>query len=229
MASAIEGIGTLAGSSASLPKTQGSNKLGKDEFLKLLVTQLQHQDPLEPTDNQAFIAQLATFASVEQAEAMNERLDSLLMAQTAGNQTGVANLVGKDIIYRTNSVALATDAPAVIQGQLSTPATQVNAVITDQNGKVVRTLTMTNAPAGTVSLPWDGRDSAGAKLPPGTYSVQLTAADPSGADIPIESRGLGRATGVTFQSGFPELIINGVHVRLSDVVEINEPPTSQRS
>ncbi len=82
MASQINGIGAI-GTSASSDAVQGSNKLGKDEFLKLLVAQLANQDPTSPTDNQAFIAQLAQFSTVEQQSTMNDHLEALLVGESA--------------------------------------------------------------------------------------------------------------------------------------------------
>ncbi len=218
MPSAIEGLSTGRFTPPTSNTPTGSRTLGKNEFLKLLTTQLANQDPLAPTDNQAFIAQLAQFASVEQAEAANSRLDALIIAQAANNQTSVANLVGKEITYRTDSVTVtATNQTPQVQGELAEDATQANAIIKDQNGKVVATLTLHDVKAGTVDFPWDTT-----KLPPGNYKVTLTAADEKGEAISIDSRGKARATGVTFQSGYAELILNGVRVKLSDIIQISE-------
>lgn len=225
MPTAITGS-VAAGVTPGGNRSLGSKQLGKDEFLKLLTAQLANQDPLAPTDNQAFIAQLAQFASVEQASAANERLDSLILAQAAANQTNVANLVGKDIVYRTDSVTLPAVGSAPIQGELSGDARQVNAIITDQNGKVVRTITIHDAKAGTVDLSWDGLDDNGNRVAPGTFKVKLTAAGQDDKSVPIDARGRARATGVTFSNGFPELIVNGARVKLADIIQIAEAATT---
>lgn len=207
-------------------RATGSRTLGKNEFLKLLTTQLANQDPLSPTDNQAFIAQLAQFASVEQAEAANQRLDSLIVAQAANNQTAVANLVGKDIIFKTDSVALPATGGATITGELAANAAKVNAIITDGNGKKIRTITQLDQKAGTLSLAWDGRDDSGNLVAPGKYKVQLTAADEKGGNIGFTLRGRARATGVTFESGIPELLLGGQKIKLADVIQIAEATTT---
>lgn len=220
-------ISGLAGYTAPSSNTPtGSNQLGKNEFLKLLTAQLANQDPLSPTDNQAFIAQLAQFASVEQQEAANGRLDSLIVAQAAANQTSVATLVGKDITYRTDSVTLPAAGGAKIQGELSASAKQANAIITDENGRVVRTISMQDVSAGTVDFQWDGLDDHGVRVAPGSYKVKLTAADANDKSITFDARGHARATGVTFANGYPELVIGGARVKLSDIVQINEPITT---
>lgn len=228
MTTAISGSVTT-GSTPGGNRTLGNNALGKEQFLKLLTAQLANQDPLSPTDNQAFIAQLAQFASVEQASATNERLDSLILAQAAANQTNVANLVGKDVVYRTDAVTLPAAGGATIQGELANDAKQANAIITDENGRVVRTLNLQDAKAGTVDFQWDGRDDQGNRLPPGNYKVKLTAADQNDKSITFDPRGHGRASGVTFANGYPELLINGTRIKLGDIVQIAEASPSSPS
>ncbi len=228
MAAQIEGIGQI-GTAASSNAVQGNNNLGKDEFLKLLIAQLANQDPTAPTDNQAFIAQLAQFSTVEQQSTMNSHLESLLVAQAANNQTSVANLVGKDILYKTDKVTLDGTNGVTLRGDLKGEATSITASITDSNGKVVRKLTVSGNDAGPIALEWDGKDENGAKLPAGEFTVKLTAVDVKGDSVEIESRGRAHSTGVTFSNGYPELIIGSAHVRLSDVVEINEPQPSTKT
>ncbi|MFZ5439599.1 MAG: flagellar hook assembly protein FlgD [Myxococcota bacterium] len=222
MPSSIDQVGS-SGEYAQQTRATGSRTLGKNEFLKLLTTQLANQDPLSPTDNQAFIAQLAQFASVEQSEAANNRLDSLIVAQAANNQTAVANLVGKDIVFKTDSVSLPATGGTTISGELSANAAKVSVSITDENGKKIRSLTAFGQQAGTIELAWDGRDDAGNPVPAGKYKVQLTAADDKENPVGVTLRGRARATGVTFEAGVPELLIGGLKVKLSDVLQIAEP------
>ncbi len=228
MATTIDSLGSTGMPTLTTAST-GSRTLGKNEFLKLLTTQLANQDPLSPTDNQAFIAQLAQFASVEQAEAANSRLDSLIVAQAANNQTAVANLVGKDIVYKTDHVTLGASGDATISGQLANDAAIANAIITDENGKKIATVTLHDVKAGTINFPWNGKDDAGNPVAAGDYKVRLTAADGKEQNVTIDLRGRARATGVTFQSGIPELMLNGQRVKLSDVIEIAEGASSTAS
>src|SRR3954453_6938826 len=86
------------------PKTAGSSALGKDEFVKLLLTQLAHQDPTSPMDSQAFVAQLAQFAQVELASNANSDLERMLIGQAAAQQTSVVGLVGKDVVWKSDAI-----------------------------------------------------------------------------------------------------------------------------
>jgi flagellar basal-body rod modification protein FlgD len=214
----ITGFGTTA--DAATP----SNKLGKDEFLKLLMAQMGAQDPLSPTDSSAMVAQLAQFANVEQLQTANARLELLLVAQAASNQTSTVALVGKDVTFKTDSVTLTADrAGPTIQGNLAKDAATVTAVITDANGKVVRTIAVPGGTAGSVSVPWDGRDDAGTKLAAGTYKVALTAKDVKGASVAIEGRSRARVTGITYEGdGVPRLLLNGLPVSLNALIRVEE-------
>ncbi len=204
--------------------TFGSNKLGKDEFLKLLMTQLAHQDPSSPADSSAFVAQLAQFASMEQLQSVNDQLEALLVAQTANNQTTIATLVGRDVRYRTDQIALGATGGVTLRGELAGEATKLSAIITDANGKTVRTITLpTGHGAGPVEINWDGRDEAGTQLPPGTYRVKLAASDIDEKPVDVSPRGTGHVTGVSFEKGYPELVVNGLKVTLADVLQIEEP------
>ena len=84
--------------------TRGSSKLGKDEFLKLMMAQLAQQDPTAPSDSNAFVAQLAQFTSLEQMQNVNSTLESLLIGQASQNNSGAVGLVGKDVLYKTDKI-----------------------------------------------------------------------------------------------------------------------------
>src|SRR5688500_16559613 len=157
--------------------TRGSNKLGKDEFLKLLMAQLGNQDPTSPADSEAFVAQLATFASLELQQNTNAQLDSLLMAQASANQTAMTNFVGKDVTFRTDKFNLEAGKPAVAEARLSSAAEKMTVVITDEAGKTVRTMQLPRQAEGAVTISWDGRDDHGNQLKPGAYKMRVTAED----------------------------------------------------
>lgn len=209
----------------SRPATSGPDKdgsaLGKDEFVKLLMAQLGNQDPTSPMDSQAFVAQLAQFASVEQLQGLGSRLDSILVAQASANQTAAASLVGRELVYRTDSVHLEGDAGARVMAELPEPASTVTLTITDENGKVVRTVRLGAAEKGTFDYKWDGLDDQGKKLPEGDYKVKVAAADEKGKSIELDQRGRAVVSGVSFANGYPELIVAGKRIKLSDVVEIH--------
>jgi flagellar basal-body rod modification protein FlgD len=212
------GTGTQASSTQATPATP---TLDQNAFLKLLTAQLQNQDPLSPVDNQAFVAQLAQFSSVEQLHGLSSRLDTLLLATASQNQMATANLVGKNVSYRASGVELDVAHPPVLQAKLSGPAT-VTAAITDDSGRSVRTLALGAHAGGTFDVGWDGRDDAGQPLPPGHYTVKLAGRGPDGSAVAVEGRAQGLVSGVTFDGDAAELLVGGNTVKLPDVVQITQ-------
>jgi flagellar basal-body rod modification protein FlgD len=197
------------------------NVLGKDDFLKLLTAQLANQDPLSPVDNQAFIAQLAQFSSLEQMQGVSSRLDSLLLAAASSNQMNTASLVGKDVSFKASGVDLADGTKPSLQVKIAARGA-VACVVQDDSGRTVRTLALGTHDAGTFDLGWDGRDDRGNALPAGHYTVKVSARGADGSDLTAEARSSGRVQGVSFDGDAAELIIGTSHVKLADVVQITQ-------
>jgi len=203
----------------------GSSKLGKDEFLKLMMAQLAQQDPTAPSDSNAFVAQLAQFSSLEQMQNVNTSLQSLLVGQASQNGTSAINLVGKDVLYKTDQITLGDGGTATASAKLGAEAADVTATITDSTGKVVRTIKLGAEPAGDLQVRWDGREESGNTAKPGTYKVSITAKDSQGNLVDVEQRASGRVTGVSFEKGYPEAILGDQRLKMSDILEINERNT----
>jgi flagellar basal-body rod modification protein FlgD len=203
----------------------GSSAMGKDEFLKLMMAQLSQQDPTAPSDSNAFVAQLAQFSSLEQMQNVNSTLQSLLVGQASQNNTGAINLVGKDVLYKTDQITLEQGQPVTAHAKLAGEAAEVTATITDADGKVVRTIKLGVEGEGDLQVKWDGRDNSGNTAKPGTYTVSIAAKDSKGNNVEVEQRSTGRVTGVSFEHGYPEVILGDQRLKMSDIVEINERNT----
>jgi flagellar basal-body rod modification protein FlgD len=204
------------------------NDLGKDAFLKLLTAQLANQDPLEPVDNQAFIAQLAQFSSLEQLQGVSSRLDSLLQATNSSTQIGTASLVGKEVTYRASSVDLTEGERPTLKADVSGPAT-VTALIRDGSGRAVRAVVVQAQAAGTVDLGWDGKDADGNDLPTGSYSVSVSARAADGTSVDAQAVSGGTVQGVSYTGSTPALLVGSSAVQMSDVLSVVQSTTSQSS
>jgi len=97
---AVSGLGAAPGAEPA------SQTLGKDAFMQLLVTQLRHQNPLEPMDNKDFIAQLSQFTSLEELSSIRESFDASLATQRTMNQTMAVGLLGREVGVPANQVTL---------------------------------------------------------------------------------------------------------------------------
>lgn len=151
-----------------------SNSLGQQDFLTLLVAQLENQDPLDPQDNTEFIAQVAQFSSLEQQIATNDKLDTLLSTNQAIGQLSAYNLLGQTVVTEEDGFTLG-DEPVELGFNLGQSAETVTLAILDSDGSVVATLDVEDAATGTTYVTWDGLDNNGSALPAGTYSCLATA------------------------------------------------------
>jgi flagellar basal-body rod modification protein FlgD len=171
------------------------------------------------------VAQLAQFSSLEQMQNVNSSLTSLLVGQASQNNTGAINLVGKDVLFKTDQLTLGPGETPRASAKLSGEASDVTATITDADGKIVRTLKLGGHAAGDMEVEWDGREQSGNTAKPGKYKVSITAKDSKGNVVDVEQRAHGRVTGVSFEKGYPEVILGDQRLKMSDIVEINERNT----
>lgn len=156
----------------SAPK---SNELGKNEFLNLLVAQLNNQDPLSPQDNGEFIAQLAQFSTVEGVDKLNTSMESMLSGYQSSQALQASSLVGRKVIIPTDKAVV--DTSETFKASLVLPATSGNVYVNvyDSAGSAVSRVNMGQQEAGNVSFMWDGKDASGNTLPPGTYKFEAQA------------------------------------------------------
>ncbi len=139
-----------------------------DTFLKLLTTQLKYQDPLQPMESTEFVAQLASFSSVEQQIGANDRLDSILSALNSGATDGFADWIGKSVQAPTGAAFSGEPIDVGI-----TPASGADrAVMVVKNDFGTEIARVTVDPTAT-SATWDGTDSSGTTAASGTYSFSL--------------------------------------------------------
>ena len=113
--------------------------LGSDVFLRLLVTQLQSQDPTNPVQNEEFVAQLAQFTTLEQATSTNKLLEKLIGQDTQRTQLDLVNLIGRMVVTQGDTVSIAGDEQPTLGYALSGEARSVTIKVLDSNKQVVRT------------------------------------------------------------------------------------------
>lgn len=202
----------------SQPETQGGSDLGEDSFMKLLVTQLQHQNPLEPQANEEFVAQLAQFSSLEQLTNANSALESLYLAMASMNNASMTQLLGKQVkaygdsfhYSGDGSVDLYYDAPQDCSATIT---------ITDESGSVVYTEELGALSPGEGSYTWDGNGISG-DMDEGTYSFSISAESSSGEPVEVTTLVIGEIDGMSFVTGAPEPSIEGVPLGLGDILEV---------
>ncbi|UVT21109.1 MAG: flagellar hook assembly protein FlgD [Nitrospira sp.] len=209
---------TSTGTPSTSDKT-GPRQLGQDDFLKLLITQLKSQDPLNPTNNTEFVSQLAQFSQLEQTAKQAQLMQKSLDAQTASLQFTLLPMVGRNVSVDRPLTQL-ENGSASLTYALEKSAARVNITILDQNRQAVRSLEYTGRGAGLNQAQWDGKDSNGVALPAGIYEYAISAVDSQGAAVVSKGRAQLTVTGVRMEDGQPKLAIGPIAVDPSEIVEV---------
>jgi flagellar basal-body rod modification protein FlgD len=210
---------TLTANSTAPTKT-----LGKEEFLKLLITQLRYQDPLNPMEGTEFAAQLAQFSSVERLqnieEGLSESLDAnRLLSQSITNSLA-ATMIGKDVRVAAGTFTYGGTDAVKLGFTLTASAASSTVQVLDSAGTVVRTLANPGRDEGDNTFSWDGKDSLGNPVAAGTYTFKVSAVDADGKDLTAKSYLFGMIEGVRFRSDGTYFVIDGVEVPISEVQEV---------
>lgn len=223
-------LGEISSAYTSIPLSKSTNpndSLGKDAFMKLLVSQLRYQNPLEPMDNRDFIAQLSQFSSLEQLTDLRETFDASLQQQKMMNQTMAVGLLGQTVNIPTNLAILDGDgAETSLHYYLEGDADRVEIQIQDVNGAVVRTLTPGAQPMGDQEVVWNGTDGQGNALPEGNYTYHVLAVGGGDLPVPVLPFFQGRVDGLRMTDEGIRLVIEGREVSLSDVEIVHKAETT---
>ncbi len=178
--SSVSGASSVLDQYQIKQETKQSKDLGKNEFLELLVAQLNNQNPLEPQENGEFIAQLAQFSQVEGIEKLNTSMGSLLSGYQSSQALQASSLVGRKVIVPSDKAVV--DTSETFKASLVLPVSSSNVYVNvyDSAGKAVSRVNLDQQAAGNVSFMWDGKDSNGDLMPPGTYKFEAQATYPEG-------------------------------------------------
>ena len=219
MADAISGIGASANTGQA---AQDQQKLADDlnDFMTLLTTQLQHQDPLDPMDATEFTSQLVQFASVEQQIAQNSNLETLITAQENSQLASVAGYVGHFIEAESSSVQV-YNGEAEFNYILHEDAQSTLINIQDEGGRTLFTA-QGNLTQGKHGVVWDGTDLQGNKVPDGVYRLQVVGQDADGAPVDVTTTTVGLVSGVSYAGIEPVLLINNQEFGLDQVITLKE-------
>jgi flagellar basal-body rod modification protein FlgD len=206
---------------SDITNSVGPKTLGKEDFLKLLLEQLSHQDPLNPMDSTEFTVQLTQFTSLEELNNINSTLNEVLAFQHSMQNAAVANLIGKTVTASGNTIYLKDSAD--IRYELLEDASSVEISIIDSTGKIVKSEELGSQKAGDQIYLWDGKDNYGNQLPEGTYIFEIEALNGPGDPVNVLTSTSGIVTGVYFEDGTTYLILDGGrNVHLTEIQSIRE-------
>ena len=208
-------------------KPAPKEQMGKTEFLTLFTTQLQNQNPLEPTNNEAFVAQLAQFSQLEASTNMSKSLDSMASAMKSERFLTGSGLIGKQVTAPMGDAKYTQG--STISGLISMPtgADSVSLDVYDKDNNKIYSQKLGRQMPGDLKLSWDGSTDAGGMAASGIYKIMATVNSlgkvtqtPISTPMTVKS--------VTYSPADDDLIVEvegGATVPLSQLSKIQAPPT----
>ena len=208
---------TAASSSSS--STSSTSSLSSQDFMTLLVSELQNQNPLDPTNTTDFVNQLTSYASYQQQTTLNTNLNSLATSFNSLLTLNATNYIGHTVEAKGDTATL-SNGTATFGYSLTSAASDVTLTVKDSSGNTVWTGSGTTT-SGKNSFTWDGTNSAGTQLTDGgQYTLSVAATDASGNSVYDYTTVSGKVTGVDSSSGTTDLTIGSSSVKASDVIAV---------
>lgn len=200
----------------------GSNELGKNEFMKLMIAQMENQNPLEPQDNGAFISQLAEFSSLEEMQNISSSVNNFSTQFQSSQALQASAMVGRTVLVPASESPL--DANGAISGivDLQESTSSLTIDIYNGSGEIVNQFNLGEQPAGTVPFVWDGTNSKGEQMPFDDYTIKAQASRTGGSEQATTLLSAQVNSVSIAQGGGISLNLYGMGtVPLADVREIN--------
>jgi len=223
-------MSTVTNSTASIPIQEASNTpppvgkstLDRADFMKLFITQMQHQDPLEPMNSYEMASQLAQFSNMEATMRVADNMEKLLNYQVSENNLQLLSLVDKGVQGFGNAMGVVDGQATPTEFTLFDAADSCVVEIYDAAGRMVDRQDLGYAAAGIHQLSWDAKTSAGDPVEDGLYSYVVKAITSQGQQVEVEYRSSGRVTGIEFNSGKATVSVDRyVQMNVSDILKVN--------
>lgn len=187
-------------------------------FLKLLTTQMQHQDPLDPMDTSEYTQQLVQFSQVEQSIQQTSALKDILTQMNGQQLAQASSFIGREARFDTNAAGLENGSATWTYTTTGMPAV-MNATILDASGKVVQVLPLDPTMGGR--LQWDGMQSDGTPAANGSYSLTLTALDARGEALGTTINSVANVRDVVASGDNIMLGVNGIRLPVSALIAVS--------
>lgn len=209
-------LAAMNGASASAATT---TEEAQNRFMKLLVTQMKNQDPLNPMDNAQVTSQLAQLSTVTGIDKLNTTVNTLMSTFQSNQTLQAAGMIGHGVLTPGSNIEL-TSGMGIMGVELAGPADKVNIAIKDGSGNVVRNISLGAQEAGVLPVQWDGKTDSGAVAADGEYSFTVTAKQ--GAEsATAKALAFGQVASVSTSSSGVSLNVPGIGaVALADIRQI---------
>jgi len=195
--------------------------LGKDDFMQLLLVELQHQDPTDPMDSDKILQQTSELASLESSDNTKKALENLTKSLGTSQQFSTIGAIGKTADLGSDSISLdeGDDAKATFELYFPTAVKAGTIDIKDANNNVVQTITTDEKDSGVYQFTWDGKTSTGTRAKPGVYHISANYTD---QEANPQTTKLGRypIESVRFDEGKALLKVGSNYLPLDNIKEI---------
>jgi flagellar basal-body rod modification protein FlgD len=177
---------------------KAKNKMDKDDYLNLMVTQLKYQDPTKPMENQEMATQLAQFNTVEQLLGVNKLLTQMTEMQTAARSEKLTQYLGTNVQIAGNNLKV-SGGRVLNDAFVDLPTKAGNAMVSikDSGGVVVKTINLGSVESGKQSINWDGTDNKGQPVQAGAYTFSIEANALDGKPIEVKNSVTAKVEGIT--------------------------------
>lgn len=195
---------TVSANSVGSSATNASSAQSlQDQFLNLLVVQLNNQDPLNPMDNSQMTSQLAQISTVQGITDLKNIVSSISGQVDVSQSMAAVSMIGKKVLVPGSGLKLDTDATGArvttpIGIDLQGDAADVKLTVSDSTGRVVRTMDMGAQSSGILAPEWDGRDDSGNAMPDGSYTIAVSAVDGNNAAVTAEALTYGQVNNIAY-------------------------------
>lgn len=217
--SATSSVSTATTSTSSSTASSSSSTMTSTDFLSLLISELQNQDPLNATSTTDLTNQLMQYSNYIGQQTTNDNLSSLASSFSSLVTLNSVNYIGHTVEAKTDTATL-SNGSATFGYSLSSAASDVSISIKDSSGNVVWTGTG-SGDAGSNSFTWDGKNSSGTQLADGgTYTISVTATNSAGNSVLNYTTVTGTVTGIDTSTSTPSLTVNGVSVSAANIIGV---------
>ena len=199
--------------------------LGKDDFMKLLLTELQYQDPTSPMDSDKILSQTSQLAALETQEKTNKALEALTASFTQNKNFAAVSAIGK-YARLDNKINLTQDTkgnlnPVNFELNFEEEAKEGTVEIYDEKNRLVKVMKIGEVTKGKHPFTWDGLTDAGEKATPGTFTIVANYYNPDGVKLQADF-GSYKIESVKFDDARTYVKLNGSFIPFDKIAEIYE-------
>ncbi len=210
---------------SSSENEESSSEISAEDFLELLVAQLENQDPLNPTDDAEMLAELAQMYTLEEMSTMNDNLETMTSQLNLVLVNSAVSFIGQEVIAEGDTITVSDGSISEVTYELAEDAVSGEVSIYDEDSNIVQTVDLTELDGEeSYTFQWDGYNDDGEYVDDGTYTVSFTCYDADGDVVSVDTLATGIVTGITTEDGSTVFELeDGRLVSMTDVIKVQSP------